>query len=747
MRRAHPLAAIVLLCALAPAIRAQDPAAGPDAPPLPAAPALATAAAQEPDGAPSKPQIETERAELQTRMRALAGDDGTDARAELELLRALDGALARVIAARGARAGVEGALEEARKREKSAPAERVGAPPYGFAQLDATLAADEQQRGRVAELARTSGDAKQGLASAERRLQDAERERRLAKEELERASPADRASELERRELRSQVAAAEVSAWRSELLVAERASDLEQSKAVALEADLAWIRDRFRPSSEEAQARLDELAARVQKLERYREGAERAVSRFEREIVAARKAAERMPAPTQAQQAQLRALAAELQLQQQRQAILIKQLARAHAEEATWKRRFALASGQAPRRELEDWLQEARERVEQSERELRLSQTRLAELRRELEAARAKPPDAEPDRARWQAREVDARAKLVEVFEREQAELERGVALERSWSGELARATRGFDLASWLARRWDAVRSIWRSEIAVFEDSSITIGKLVTAVLVFALGYLAASLIANRLAGRVLERMRIDPGMAFSYERLVFYGLLVFAFLGALRIVNIPLTAFTVVGGAIAIGVGFGSQNLVSNFISGLILLAEQPIKRGDLIEIDGTGGTVERIGLRSTQVRTAENAYIIMPNSRVLESRLVNYTEPDPTLRTRLRVGVAYGSPTEQVAKLIRQAIDEHEHVLRYPEPVVLFTDFGESALMFQASFTVSLSTGIDRTRIESDLRFRIESLFREAGLVMAFPQRDVHLDTPRPLEVRLVDPRGDAP
>jgi small-conductance mechanosensitive channel len=289
---------------------------------------------------------------------------------------------------------------------------------------------------------------------------------------------------------------------------------------------------------------------------------------------------------------------------------------------------------------------------------------------------------------------------------------------------------------------------LWSFEITRSDDQAVTLGKVVIAVLTFAIGMMIARAVTHRLGSRVLHRVGVDEGASHAYQSLAYYALLAIAFLLALRAVSIPLTAFAVVGGALAIGVGFGSQNIVNNFISGVILLAERPIKKGDLVQVEQTYGNVERIGLRSTRVRTGDNIHVIVPNSSFLETNVTNWTHNDPQVRLRISVGVAYGSPTREVERLIRQAIEEHESVLESPSPVVLFMDFGSDSLEFDALFWVRVRAMMDRMKVESDLRYRIDDLFREAGIVIAFPQRDVHFDTAAPIPVRLMtDPKPGDP
>jgi potassium-dependent mechanosensitive channel len=192
-----------------------------------------------------------------------------------------------------------------------------------------------------------------------------------------------------------------------------------------------------------------------------------------------------------------------------------------------------------------------------------------------------------------------------------------------------------------------------------------------------------------------------------------------------------------VVSGALAVGIGFGSQNLIGNFISGIILLVERPINQGDVLEINGQQVTVESIGPRSTLVRSRDNTHVIVPNSRLLEENVVNLTLSDDVIRTRIHVGVAYGSPTRDVERLLEEVMTGLEGVMKEPAPFATFTDFADSSLAFEASFWSALE---GRKKIESELRHRIAEAFTKAGIVMAFPQRDVHLETTKPLQVEIL-------
>jgi small-conductance mechanosensitive channel len=305
--------------------------------------------------------------------------------------------------------------------------------------------------------------------------------------------------------------------------------------------------------------------------------------------------------------------------------------------------------------------------------------------------------------------------------------------------------------ASLAARKpelWDEIRevlhrvaAVWNFQLTTIDGRSLTVGKVTIALLVLLIGIPIAKVVTRKISRRLFERIGLEPGAAAAFQTLAFYVVVVFLGVFALWVGEIPITIFTLAGGAIAIGIGFGSQNIVNNFISGLILLVERPIKVGDLIEVGDTFGEVERIGARSTKIKSFDNFHIIVPNGAFLEQNVVNWTHSDNLVRVRVQVGVAYGSPTRRVEELIQQAIRELEEVVMPPEPIVLFNDFGDSALIFEALFWIVMKRPMDRRQALSKARFRIDELFRENDIVIAFPQRDVHLDNLKPLQVRLLN------
>jgi small-conductance mechanosensitive channel len=298
-----------------------------------------------------------------------------------------------------------------------------------------------------------------------------------------------------------------------------------------------------------------------------------------------------------------------------------------------------------------------------------------------------------------------------------------------------------------VAEVFEIIGRVWNIVLINGADGKplITVGTLSGGLVLLGLGYIAAGVISRWVAAKLLSRLGINRSAVSPVQSLTFYALLATFTMLSLNVLNVPLTVFSFLGGALAIGAGFGSQNIVNNFISGMILLVERPIRVGDVIQIDSLIGSVTQIGARSTKIATVANHEIIVPNSKLLETSVINWTLTDDTVCCTVAVGVAYGSPTREVERLLRLAAAEHERVLKEPQPDVLFVDFAADALMFELRFWVHLRES-RKAAVESDLRFAIDELLAERGIVIAYPQRDVHLNLLRPVEVRLTPPLGQA-
>lgn len=282
-------------------------------------------------------------------------------------------------------------------------------------------------------------------------------------------------------------------------------------------------------------------------------------------------------------------------------------------------------------------------------------------------------------------------------------------------------------------------QEIWNFELYNSGGNVVVLNQLIIAIAIIFFG-VAINKRLSKTIGRQLKRFgKLDPNTTYVLQKVSSYLLLAIIVLIALPIAGIPITIFTVLGGAVAIGVGFGAQNLFNNLISGFIIMMEKPIRIGDIIEIGSSQGKVADIGNRCVRVRRVDGVDVLVPNSHFLEQPVVNWTLFDSDLRGSLSVGVAYGSDTQKVRELIAQAADEHPQIHTARAPIILFEDFGDNSLSFTLIFWATINLPMDLRIVTSDLRYRIDELFRKAEISISFPQRDVHLDTLKPLEIRL--------
>lgn len=229
------------------------------------------------------------------------------------------------------------------------------------------------------------------------------------------------------------------------------------------------------------------------------------------------------------------------------------------------------------------------------------------------------------------------------------------------------------------------------------------------------------------LLGNFFPRFNIERGRAFTLARVVRYVAMVLGGVVAFHLAGVDLSGLAVVAGFLSIGVGFGLQNVTSNFIAGLIVLFERPIKPGDVIRLGDRVGVVEDVRLRSTTIQTYDGLSIIVPNSEFISQEVVNYSFGDPRLRLHLPVGLAYGTPSREAKQLLLDVAHAHPEVLKEPEPVVWFRGFGPHALEFELLAWVG-DASTDR-RVISELYHDLLEAIVAKGYGIPFPQQDVHL------------------
>jgi small-conductance mechanosensitive channel len=406
-----------------------------------------------------------------------------------------------------------------------------------------------------------------------------------------------------------------------------------------------------------------------------------------------------------------------------------------------WKLRYDLIKDEIKREDLAGLKEESVKQRDRFRQELSLEQERQTSL--QLQIGKLEEY-LQQQRLSWDAKNNlnDQRKALVELVG---STIDFITALNHTsqmnlrFIDELERAHHSLSFDEMIAVAVARLESWWQAELLVIDEQALTVGKIIIALGILFFGIMFTRFLSRVVQKKLLIRLNISTSSAAITGKLIHYTVLLLVILFVMRAVNIPLTAFTFLGGAIAIGVGFGAQKLINNFISSFIIMAEQPIRVGDLIMMDNEAGWIEDIGARCTKVRTFANITILVPNSYFLENNIVNWTHNDNIVRGGVTVGVAYGSPTREVKEILLKAAEEHGEVRKDPEPYVWFADFGDNALVFKLYFWAKVTENVGVQRISSDLRFMIEHFFREAGITIAFPQRELHFDNSRPLQVEL--------
>lgn len=259
-------------------------------------------------------------------------------------------------------------------------------------------------------------------------------------------------------------------------------------------------------------------------------------------------------------------------------------------------------------------------------------------------------------------------------------------------------------------------------------ESSLTVGLLITLVFSIFLLLIISEFVRKILVNRVLSKYQIERGTRQSVGTIVKYVIIIAGMVSILQTNGIDLSAFGILAGALGVGIGFGLQNITNNFISGLIILFEQPIKVGDRIEVGDISGDVIKISARSTTIVTNDNISVIIPNSQFIDSQVINWSHNDRNIRFNFPVGVSYNEDPEQVKSILLEVAKANEGVLPSPAPDVLFDDFADSSLNFY--LRVWTSEYINKPKVlKSQLYYEIFRRFKEEGIEIPFPQRDIHI------------------
>lgn len=277
------------------------------------------------------------------------------------------------------------------------------------------------------------------------------------------------------------------------------------------------------------------------------------------------------------------------------------------------------------------------------------------------------------------------------------------------------------------------IERVFDMKLFEINKTPITFMSLIMFVVVIGTFALLARFLRRVLVAKLLSRLQIEEGTRYNLMRLTQYVVMIIGVVVAFQFIGIDLSGLAVIFGLLSVGIGFGLQNVTSNFVAGLILLFERPIKVGDRVTVGDTEGDVVEINIRSTTIRSLQNIAIIVPNSEFVSSTVINWSHEDLTIRLDIDVGVSYNSDLDTVLRSLQEVAEENPEVLRSPAPEVLHRGFGDS------SWNMQLRAWIDNPKrhhqVRSALHCSMVRKFRQNGVEIPFPQRDLHVRSPLPV------------
>jgi len=682
--------------------------------------------------------LEAKRNELAAqiqKLKLLASDEGTDASlatSELEALHSLDliyqSHLSALDDTAEQRRESERRKEELRGRATSQPSD---GRPQSWLVLEDYRDQLEAEASRARTCAHEIKVAEGALAAAQEDQEQAARARRRHQEELldqdQPLTTEARDSHLKRSVLASQVADATVELRRAELARLKARHEVLELGCQSLQEKVQTLGTRANFSEEDLQSRQASLAKYGDELrKRLADARQRLLYWDEAVAKQASGTAETSAQPTGEKDARPTPSLETSRLCQRLCREEIEQLERwmteLHAGSYVPRLRFRLARNEVPGDEAATWLASSEKLMTMLAEEEQLLNARATELIQNLATLYRQEHIAtgtEPDAAAEQQARRAALERMLQVTQSGQLHVQMLRRTGRRLLQELRdQNPQANDAFGW-GRVSEALAYAWSYELAAIGERPITVGKVVKGMIGLLCGLLLAALISRQLGKRVLPRLGFNPGAAEALRSLIFYALSAGFGMLSLELANVPLTALTFFGGAAAIAVGIASQDLVSNFMSGVILLAEQPIRVGDFVEVGGVTGTVERMGTRSTRLRTDTNVEITVPNSKLLGNNVVNLTLSDNQIWCSIKVSVDSQYPVSEVKECLQAATKLHARVVANPEPFVMLTDIGDKSLKYEVRFLISMRYLTDNQRIESELRESIDAALRVEGYI----------------------------
>ena len=740
----------------------------------------ADSAALSTDGSETPATLEARLAEARTALAALSGTAGISLTNAVEGIPAQEilvrrSLLQRLVRVYEQQASTIAELESTRKRRAELALEAqtwtafAEPKPYSILLLDGLHESVQAERLKLNNAADAAAVMDRVIEDNRSALRKSEENVRRLNEQLETAGDPTTMGRLswerDLERLRGQVASATMSVLdaerklqeekqgesRARLGLLQRQVVMAQGGALFTEADLAKIVDRLEAERKVLEEELSEAESQQKRASAALETA-RAESRRVQDQVSANAAS----VTRAAEQVELR----QTQLETADTAVKVYRflLDAGNTERSMWEMRLAAHESRSAdvlrasrarlvllTRRVNLWRDFQRQQLAASSSQLAIQQARIASL---------DPASDLLPLARERLASLQLRDQLLLRFLRG---LDRARRLAERWQEGLQDAAGKLPFTGRLRNLFSDTESLlsnlWNFELFTAVDTitvdgqpitgkrSITIGKVILALLILVGGIWLSDLLARFIEPIIVRRLKIEPNQANLIRRwlraLLVLGLILFSLLW----VKIPLTVFAFAGGALAIGIGFGIQTFLKNLISGVIILFERPFRVGDVLDIGGQKGMVTTIGLRASVLQLWDGTENLIPNSALLENTVTNWTYSNRTVRFTISVGVAYESDTRRVVQLLGEVAERHGLVEKTPKPVVLFTDFGDSALIFELRFWMDVVRG-NPAMVCSDLRQMIAGAFSENRIVIAFPQREVRLAMAQPLAVQVLPP-----
>lgn len=642
--------------------------------------------------------------------------------------------------------GADLAKESAEVEERTTSRRPPGAnlrPPYGLVLLDRLYDERGYLEQAVGWMKTDVANATEALRDARDALEEKDRARRAARDALKGPAPAKAQGKLRLAELESRLAQETLRVREQALRTLKFQQSLLAPKLALLRPDLDWLLTHLAFTPEETAAAADRRAKRAAALQKAGADAKNVLEKISSVVTAL----ERKAGDGSASVRELELRRSDRQSANEVLELLSAQRERLAEFDLIADQRRRALSQNATRAELLAWDKANRDAMEALVKNRRQHVSDLTKARGELqdlaerlnkltpEEASLKTPLTERDRAlrAW-----------IKVAEEERSDLDALHTARLRLQEEIGLRVATFSLPDTWRSVCTHFAGAWDYELFSVQDQPVRVKTLLTVLALLGLGVALSRRISAALGRVVFRRLGLSQGRSAAWETLFFYGLCLIIVLTSFSLFHLSLTQFSVVSGALAVGLGFGSQALLGNFISGIILLIERPVSKGDVITLDGQEVTVERIGPRSTIVHSNDNTHIVVPNSQLLDRAVINWTLSDDIVRRKITLGVAHGSPTREVDRLLTEVLANHPQVLHEPAPRLEFLEIGESAMRFEAVFWCHLG---EQGFMTTELRHRFIEALAKAGIALAFPRNEVRLATEKPLQVTLANPAASGP